>query len=61
MIKLTSGKLKKLFHMHIFLNEARFKQASKQEKNKQAHQILKLLCNSEILEVYPGLRSDRLV
>lgn len=47
--------------MHIFLNEAQFKQANKQEKNKQAHQILKLLCNSEIHEVYPGLRSDPLV
>ena len=47
--------------MHIFLNEAQFKQANEHEKNKQAHQILKLLCNSEIHEVYPGLRSDHLV
>lgn len=47
--------------MHIFLNEARFKQASKQQQGKQAHQILKQLCNSEIHEVYPGLGNDNLV
>lgn len=45
--------------MHIFLNEAQFKQGN-QHHHKQEHLIMKWLCNSEIHEIYAEL-SDNLV